>query len=219
MNPIRVFLADDHDLVRAGFKALLERMQGIEFIGEAGDGREAIKLVASLMPDVVLMDINMPGMNGLEALGRINKEYPDIIVIVVSVSSNEEIVAQSLRFGASGYLLKSASPSELETAIRTVVKGGMYLTPQVSKSIVQSYLQRVTKTMDFFDILTPRQREILQLIGEGHTTKDIASILFLSVKTVERHRAELMERLDIHDIAGLIRYALKTYLSDTGSFL
>ncbi len=215
MNAIRVFLADDHELVRAGIKALLERMHGIEVVGEAGDGREAILLIAKLQPDVVLMDINMPGMNGLEAVARISKEQSDVMVIVVSVSSNEEIVAQALRFGASGYLLKGASPAELEFAVRAVVKGEMYLTPQVSKSIVRSYLDRVTEGRSLFEILTPRQREILQLIGEGQSTKDIAHLLNLSVKTVDRHRTELMERLDIHSMAGLIRYALKTKLIDS----
>jgi len=215
MSAIRVILADDHVLVRAGFKALLEHMHGIEVVGEAGDGKEAIDLASALHPDMILMDINMPGMNCLEAIGRIHKELPEVIVVIVSVSSNEEIVAQALRYGASGYLLKGASPSELEMAIRAVNNGEMYLTPQVSKTIVRSYLETVTGSRSLFEILTPRQREILQLIGEGHSTKEIAIRLNISVKTVERHRTELMERLDIHDLSGLIRYAIKTKLVGT----
>jgi DNA-binding NarL/FixJ family response regulator len=214
MKSIKVLLVDDHVLVRAGLRALIERLRGIEIVGEAGDGREAIKLVKELNPHVVLLDISMPGLNGLEAVDRICTEFPDVSVIILSASSNEEFVTQALRYGASGYMLKGASPSELEIAIKAVVNGETYLSSVVSKQVVRDYLGRVTKGPDLYELLTPRQREILQLIGEGHSTKDIASVLKLSAKTVERHRTELMDRLDIHDVAGLTRYAIKNKLVD-----
>jgi DNA-binding NarL/FixJ family response regulator len=215
MNLIKVLLADDHALVRAGIRALLEKLIGIEVVGEADNGREAIRMVKEQNPNVVLMDITMPDLNGLEAVERIHKDNPDTCILILSVSSNEEFVAQALRFGASGYLLKGASPSELEIAIRAVMRGETYLSPVVSKQVVKQYLERVSGGLPLFELLTPRQREILQFIGEGHTTKEIAQLLNLSVKTVERHRAELMDRLDIHDLAGLIRYAIKTKLVNT----
>jgi DNA-binding NarL/FixJ family response regulator len=209
MTTVKVLLADDHVLVRAGLRALLERLPGIEIVGEADDGREAIRLVKALNPHIVLMDISMPGLNGLEAVDRLRTEYPDVIVIILSASANEEFVTQALRSGASGYLIKGGSPSELEVAIKAVMKGETYLSPAVSKQVIRDYLGRVTHRSDLFELLTQRQREILQLIGEGHSTKDIANILKLSAKTVERHRTELMDRLDIHDVAGLTRCAIK----------
>jgi DNA-binding NarL/FixJ family response regulator len=209
MNTIRILLADDHALVRAGLRALLERLQGIEIVGEADDGREAIRLVKERNPHIVLMDISMPGLNGLEAVKQIRNDFPDVNVIILSASANEEFVTQALRSGASGYMLKGASPSELEVAIKAVMAGETYLSPVVSKQVIRDYLGRVTHRSDLFELLTQRQREILQLIGEGHTTKDMAQMLDLSAKTVERHRTELMNRLDIHDVAGLTRYAIK----------
>ncbi|MGE5313106.1 MAG: response regulator [Acidobacteriota bacterium] len=212
MNTIRILLADDHVLVRAGLRALLERLRGIEIAGEANDGREAISMVESINPHVVLMDISMPGLNGLEAIERIKTDHPEVNIIILSASANEEFVTQALRSGAAGYMLKGASPSELEVAIKAVVNGETYLSPVVSKQVIRDYLGRVTHRSDLFELLTQRQREILQLIGEGKSTKDIARILTLSAKTVERHRTELMNRLDIHDVAGLTRYAIKNKL-------
>jgi DNA-binding NarL/FixJ family response regulator len=209
MNTIKVLLADDHALVRAGLRALLERLHGIEIVGEANDGREAIRMVKEKNPHVVLMDISMPGLNGLEAIERIRIDYPEVNIIILSASANEEFVTQALRSGASGYMLKGASPSELEVAVKAVMNGETYLSPVVSKQVIRDYLGRVTHRSDLFELLTHRQREILQLIGEGNSTKDIARILNLSAKTVERHRTELMNRLDIHDVAGLTRYAIK----------
>ncbi len=211
-NPIRILLADDHVLVRAGIKALLDRLSGFEVIGEANDGREAINLVDQLQPDVVLMDIAMPGLNGLEAVDRILHNHADTRIIILSVFSDEESVARSLRKGVSGYLVKGSAPAELELAIRAVFRGETYLSPSVSKQVVQQYLERVDGAPSLLSILTSRQREILQLIGEGRSTKEMAQDLNLSVKTVERHKAELMDRLDIHDIAGLVRYAIKSGL-------
>ncbi len=216
MTTVKVLLADDHILVRAGLRALLERERDFEIVGEADDGREAIRLVKELNPHVVLMDISMPGLNGLEAVERIRIDFPDVLVIILSASSDEEFVTQALRSGASGYLIKGGSPSELHVAIKAVMKGETYLSPVVSKQVIRDYLGRVTHRSDLYDLLTQRQREILQLIGEGHSSKEIASILKLSAKTVDRHRAELMDRLDVHDVAGLTRFAIKNKLVTLG---
>src|SRR4030067_346794 len=212
MKPIRVLLADDHTLVRAGIRSLLENMEGIEVIAEAGDGREALRLVRTHRPDVVLMDIAMPGLNGLEAAARIAKKFPNVRVIILSMHVNEEYVLQALRAGAAGYMVKGADAAELEIAIRAVARGETYLSPMVSKHVVTDYIQRISGETSPLELLTQRQREVLQLIAEGYSTKKIARTLKISVKTVETHRMQLMERLDIHDIAGLVRYAIRVGL-------
>ena len=209
MKPIRVLITDDHTLVRAGIRSLLENMEGIEVIAEAGDGREALRLVRAHRPDVVLMDIAMPGLNGLEAAARIAKKFPNVRVIILSMHVNEEYVLQALRAGAAGYMVKGADAAELEIAIRAVARGETYLSPMVSKHVVTDYIQRISGETSPLELLTPRQREVLQLIAEGYSTKKIARTLKISVKTVETHRMQLMERLDIHDIAGLVRYAIR----------
>lgn len=209
MTSIRIMLADDHTLVRAGFRALFQSIEGIDVIAEAGDGREALRLIAVHQPDVVLMDIAMSGLNGLEAAARIVQEFPHVRVIMLSMHANEEYVLQALRAGAMGYLLKDASVTELELAIKAVVRNETYLSPAVSKHVVE-YVQRIGGgEYSSLERLTARQREILQLIAEGRTTQEIAQMLNISVKTVESHRAQLMERLDIHDVAGLVRYAIR----------
>jgi DNA-binding NarL/FixJ family response regulator len=215
--PIRVLLADDHVLIRAGIRALLQQMSAIEVIGEADDGREAIRLIGELHPDVVLMDIAMPGLNGLEAIARITREFPGVRVIILSMHATEEYVLQALRSGAAGYLLKGARTAELELAVRSAVRGDTYLSPAVSKHLVEQYVQGTPSSTPARDLspserLTPRQREVLQLIAEGRTTKEIASLLSISIKTAEMHRAQLMERLSIHDVAGLVRYAIRNGL-------
>jgi DNA-binding NarL/FixJ family response regulator len=209
MNPIRVLIADDHALVRAGIRLLLESLPGIKVVAEADEGRQALQLIATHHPDVVLMDIAMPELNGLEAAARITKEHPTVRIIILSMHANEEYVWQALRAGATGYLLKDAGTAELELAVKAVARGETYLTPVVSKHVIADYVRRTGGESSPLDLLTPRQREILQLIAEGHTTKEIARILGISVKTVETHRTQLMERLDIHDIAGLVRYAIQ----------
>ncbi|OUL30325.1 response regulator transcription factor [Nostoc sp. 106C] len=206
---IRILLADNHTLVRAGLRALLQNIEGIQVIAEAGDGREALRLIAEYQPDVVLMDIAMPEMNGLEAAAHVVKEFPQVRVIMLSMHANEEYVLQALRIGAMGYLLKDAGISELEVAIRAICQGETYLSPAVSKHVVANYLQRVSDESSSLTQLTSRQREILQLIAEGRSTKEIAELLYISVKTVETHRMQLMKRLDIHDVAGLVRYAIR----------
>jgi DNA-binding NarL/FixJ family response regulator len=209
MRPIRVLLADDHALVRAGFRALLSKLPGIEVVAEAADGREALALVKAHLPDLVLMDISMAGLNGLDAAVRIAKEFPDVRVLMLSAHAHEDYVKQSLRAGAAGYLVKNAGIAELELAVQAVARGETYLSPAISKQVVADYIRRVGGEPSPLELLTPRQREILQLIAEGHSTKEIARVLHVSPKTVETHRAQLMERLDIHDIAGLVRYAIR----------
>jgi DNA-binding NarL/FixJ family response regulator len=208
MTTIRIILADDHTLVRAGFRALFQSIEGIEVIAEASDGREALRLIAVHQPDIILMDIAMSGLNGLEAAARVVQEFPHVRVVMLSMHANEEYVLQALRSGAMGYLLKDASVTELELAIKAVMRNETYLSPAVSKHVVE-YVQRIGGEPNSLERLTARQREILQLIAEGRTTQEIAGTLHISVKTVESHRAQLMERLDIHDVAGLVRYAIR----------
>jgi DNA-binding NarL/FixJ family response regulator len=214
--PIRVLIADDHTLVRAGVRSLISTMAGIEVVAEANDGREALQMIAETKPDVALIDITMAGMNGLEAAERMRKEFSGLRIIILSMHSNEEYVLQSLRVGAAGYLLKDASASELESAVRSVARGETFLSPAVSKHVISNYLRRaegedrrLESGKTIFDQLTPRQREILQLIAEGNTTQEVATRIGISVKTVETHRAQLMARLDIHETAGLVRYAIR----------
>ena len=212
MKNIRVLLAEDHTLVRAGLCALLKTLEGVEVVAEAGDGHQTLKRVKTHYPDLVLMDIAMPGLNGLEATIRVVKEHPHVKVIILSMHANEEYVLQSLSAGARGYLLKDSGTAELELAIRAVMKGETFLSPAVSKHVIEQYVQRQGDPQSPFHILTPRQREILQLIAEGLSTKDIARKLDLSIKTVDTHRTQLMDRLDIHEVAGLVRYAVRTGL-------
>jgi DNA-binding NarL/FixJ family response regulator len=209
MKSIRILLADDHTLVRAGIRSLVQALPGIQVVAEAGDGREALSLVETHQPDVALLDIAMPGLNGLEVAAQVADNFPFVRVIILSMHATEEYVLRALRAGASGYLLKDADTSELELAIKAVTRGETYLSPAVSKHVTE-YVRRVgEETHSTLERLTPRQREVLQLVAEGYTTQEIARMLNLSVKTVETHRTQLMERLDIHDIAGLVRYAVR----------
>lgn len=212
MKPIRIVLADDHGLVRAGLRVLLQGIDGVEVVAEAGNGREALALVKQHRPDILLTDIGMPELNGLDLTGQVARAFAEVRVVILSVHAAKEYVWQALRAGAAGYLLKDATTAELELALRAVARGETYLTPAVSKHIVADYIQRAGSEVGSLELLTARQREILQLVAEGFTTKQIAEKLFLSAKTVEKHRAQLMERLDIHDVAGLVRYALRVGL-------
>jgi DNA-binding NarL/FixJ family response regulator len=206
---IRVLLADDHALVRAGLAALVRDLPGIEVVAEAGDGREALALIARHRPNVVLMDVAMPGLNGLEAAARIAREFPGVHVIVLSAYGDEEYVLAALRAGATGYLLKGASPQELELAITAAARGEAYLTPATSRHVVEDYRRRAAGDAGAPAALTPRQREILQLVAEGKSSKEIAVLLDLSVKAVESHRGQIMERLGVHDLTGLVRFAIR----------
>lgn len=209
MSVVRVMLADDHALVRAGIRSILSQLPGIEVVGEAGDGHETLRLVAEHAPHIILLDIGLPGLNGLEVAARLAREHPAVKVVFLSMHATEEYVLQALKSGAVGYLLKDSSVTELDVALRAVVRGETYLSPAISKRVVDDYVRRVNAAETPAGNLTPRQREVLQLIAEGHSTKQMAHRLGVSVKTVETHRAQLMERLGIHDVAGLVRYAIR----------
>jgi DNA-binding NarL/FixJ family response regulator len=217
MSQIKVLLADDHTLVRAGLRKLLESIPDMVVVGEAGDGLELLSMAAQHQPHLVMMDIAMPGLNGLEATARLVKTSPDIRILILSMHQNEEYVRQALRHGAVAYLLKDAAPMELELAIKAVLRGETYLSPAVSKGVLSDYVQRLRGDEQAQDPLTPRQREVLQLIAEGQSTKDIARSLDLSVKTVETHRSQLMKQLDIHEVTGLVRYAMRVGLVSADS--
>ncbi len=225
MASTRILLADDHAMFRAGIRVLLEKRADLKVVAEASDGHEALRLIETHQPHLVLMDIGMPVLNGLEVTARITKAFPHVRVIILSMHLNEEYVMQALRAGAIGYLLKDAGPTELDLAVTAALRGETYLSPAVSKTVVDDYLRRVSGQVAAtepaaqpagetrpFEALTPRQREILQLIAEGQTNKEIAQTLQVSVKTVEMHRTQLMDRLNIHDIAGLVRYAIRVGL-------
>jgi DNA-binding NarL/FixJ family response regulator len=209
MRRVRVLLADDHMLVRAGLRKLLESIPDIEVVGEAGDGLALLGLAAELRPSLVLMDIAMPGLNGLEATARLSKEWPEIKVLILSMHQTEEYVRMALRHGAAGYLLKDAAPLELELALKALLRGETYLSPAVSKGVLSDYVKRLRDEEPMGTRLTPRQREVLQLVAEGLSSKEIARRLDLSIKTVDTHRGQVMKQLDIHEVAGLVRYAMR----------
>jgi DNA-binding NarL/FixJ family response regulator len=210
-SPIRVLLADDHALVRAGMRSLLNAMTLVRVVGEAASGEEALELALRERPDVVLMDIAMKGMSGLDAAARIRERHQDVRVVILSMHAGEEYVLKAMRAGAAGYLLKDAATGELELALRSVMRGESWFSPAVSRQVVEGYVQRMGGEAPA-DVLTARQREVLALVAAGRSTKEIAYDLKLSVKTVETHRAQIMERLGIRDVAGLVRYALRTGL-------
>jgi DNA-binding NarL/FixJ family response regulator len=204
-----VLLADDHKLFRAGIRSLLQTLAGVQVVGEAIDGREAIRLAAAGEADVVLMDIMMPGLNGLDATARIAHAFPRTQVIMLSMNSDEDSLLKALRAGAIGYLVKTADPAELELAIRAAVRGERFLSSAIAPHVVEACLGRVDKERSSLERLTPRQREVLQLVAEGHTTKEIAARLNITAKTAETYRGELMKALEIHDVASLTRYAIR----------
>jgi DNA-binding NarL/FixJ family response regulator len=210
---ISILLVDDHALVRAGIRALLERLPEVTVIAEAKDGREAFRLIREQPPDLVLMDIAMPGLNGIEATARITKEFPDVRVMVLSMYANDEYVREAIKAGAVGYLVKSAAAVELEKATKAVMRSEMYFSKQVSSHVIRGKAGQLSVERSLIERLTPRQREIVQLIAERHSTKEIAQILNISVKTVETHRAQLMERLGIYDVPGLVRFAIRAGLA------
>lgn len=210
--PIRVMLADDHTLFRAGLRALLRALDDIEVVAEGADGREALRLIAAHRPDVALMDIMMPELNGLDAAARVARAFPRTRVVIVSMNADEDSVLKALRAGAAGYLVKSADPAELELAIRATARGETFLSSVVSEHLVAACVKRLDSERTSLERLTQRQREVLQLVAEGHTTKEIATKLGISVKTAETYRGELMRALGIHDVATLTRYAIRTGL-------
>jgi len=213
---MRVLLADDHNLVRAGIRALLETLPDVEIVAEADNGQDALQALIRTKPDIALVDISMPGLNGLELASRASREVPETRLVILSVHGDASHVAQALRAGAKGYLVKDAAADELPVLVRSVMRGETYLSPGISRHVVDGFLARGTasgsETAEPSELLTPRQREILQLVAEGRSTKEVAQLLELSVKTVETHRAQIMDRLDIHDLAGLVRYAVRAGL-------
>jgi DNA-binding NarL/FixJ family response regulator len=212
-EPIRIVLVDDHPIVRAGIRAELEKLPGASVAGEATDGREALELARTLKPAIIFMDISMRGLNGLEATSRITKQYPQVRVIILSMHQNEEYFWQALKAGASGYLLKKAATTELGAALTRVAAGEIYVARELSNRLLKKLpLQQIAHQKTPLESLSERQREILQLIAEGQTTKAIALVLKVSPKTIEYHRAKLMERLNIFDVPGLVRFALQAGL-------
>jgi DNA-binding NarL/FixJ family response regulator len=209
---IRVLLADDHKLFRAGIRSLLLGLDDVDVVAEAGDGRAALRLVEVHRPDLVLLDIMMPGLNGLDTAARIAGSDTRSRVIILSMNADEDSVLKALRAGALGYLVKTADPAELELAIRAVARGERFLSSVVSAHVITACLGRVDRELTSLERLTPRQREVLQLVAEGHTTKEIARMLDISIKTAESYRSELMKALDIHDVASLTRYAIRAGL-------
>jgi DNA-binding NarL/FixJ family response regulator len=214
---MRVMLADDHVLVRAGIRALLEALPGIEVVAEVSDGRSALDQLLKTRPDIAFLDIGMPGLNGIEVAERAAHDAPATRVVMLSMHNTNSHVVRALRAGAAGYLLKDAAADELPVLLRAVMSGETYLSPAIAKHVVDGFLQRDTATAEpstasALDGLTPRQREILQLVAEGRSTKDVAQLLSLSIKTVEAHRSQIMNRLDIHDVAGLVRFAIRNGL-------
>jgi two-component system response regulator NreC len=205
-----VLLVEDHTIVRKGLRSLLESEADIRVVGEAENGREAIEKVEELRPDVVVMDISMPGLNGLEATRQIKKRFREVQVLVLTVHTSEEYILQILRAGASGYLIKQAAPAELISAIQAVHRGGAFLSPSISKKVLEDYVRRAEATAqrDSLERLTDREREVLQLIAEAYSTREIAELLHISIKTAETHRAHLMQKLGLHSAAELTRYAI-----------
>ncbi|MDB4899364.1 MAG: Response regulator, LuxR family [Gemmatimonadetes bacterium] len=215
---MRVLIVDDHTLVRMGMCLLLETMRGIIVVGEAADGAQAMRLIDERRPDCVLMDLAMPGMNGLDAVRLITVRFPEVRVLVVSMHAEEAYVQQALAAGAAGYLLKGADKAELERALQVVIREQIYLSPAISRAVVDA-MARAGESSGVptpLDALTRRQREVLALVAEGHSTKQVAARLGLSVKTVEAHRGAIMDRLGIRDLAGLVRFAVREGLVGEG---
>lgn len=210
MQPIRVLLADDHEIVRAGLRSLLAGYPEVVIVGEAGGGDEAVSLAAQLRPDVVLMDITMPGLDGVEATRRIKAATPEVNVLALTIHEDEAYFFEMLNAGASGYVSKRVPPDELMMAIRTAAAGRVFLHPMISQALVQDYLRRARQEAGpADDKLTDRQQEVLALLADGVPGREIAARLGISVKTVERHRENIMERLNLHSRAELVKYALR----------
>jgi len=209
-NPCRILIVDDHKILREGLKALLSTEPQFQVVGEAGDGREALKLAETLSPDLVLLDLSMPRMNGMDAIKEIKRVKPDIKILVLTVHKTDEYIHQTLQYGADGYVLKDSDRFELLGAIKHVIKGNRYISPGISEKLIEGYLYGTgrSKTKTAWDSLTQREREILKLIAEGYKNKEAADYLCISLKTVEKHRANLIAKLDIHNTAGLTAFAI-----------
>jgi DNA-binding NarL/FixJ family response regulator len=211
MKRTRILLADDHAVVRQGFKMILAAQPDMEIVGEAGNGREAVELAQKLKPDVVVMDVAMPELNGIEATRRVNEALPHARVLALSMHKDSVYVREVLRAGARGYLLKDSGADDLVSAVRSVARGEGYLSPAVSDAVLDDYRKHVT---DPIDLLSSREREVLQMLAEGKTNKEIAGVLNLSVYTVDAHRGRIMEKLNLHSINELVRFAVRNGLID-----
>jgi RNA polymerase sigma factor (sigma-70 family) len=211
MKSIRVLLADDHKLMRAGLRLVIDQQGDLTVVGEADDGRQALELAKSLKPDVVVMDIGMPNLNGIEAARQITEIRPEASVVMLSMHSDEGYVLRALRAGARGYLLKDSATTDLVQAIRAVAEGKSFFSPAVSKVLLQDYMRKLRRTgaEDSYDLLSPREREVLQLVAEGKSNKEVANLLNLSVYTVETHRAKIMQKLNLKGVPELILYAVR----------
>lgn len=203
--PIQVMLADDHQIIRQSLKVLLER-EGLKIVGEASNGQEAVRIAESLQPDVAVLDVSMSLLNGIDAAKEIQKVSPQTKTVFLTIHDEDPYLLDALRVGAKGYVVKTHAAENLVQAIREASRGGMYLSPEVSRAVVQAYQN---KTELSAEPLSPRERQVLQLIAEGKTTKEVAGVLNISVKTAETHRTRIMEKLDIHETAGLVRYAIR----------
>ena len=208
---VRVLLADDHEIVRQGLRVLLER-EGFQVVGEASNGHEALKLCEANHPEVAILDVSMPLLNGVDAAREIIKSNPRTRVVLLTMHTEDHLILESLRAGVTGYVLKTRAAAELVQALRAVCRGEMFLTQSISRTIVQAFLQN---TPGPGNTVSDRERQVLQLVAEGKTTKEIASLLGISVKTAESHRSNLMEKLNIHDTAGLVRYAIRIGLIES----
>jgi DNA-binding NarL/FixJ family response regulator len=213
VKTIRLVIADDHTLVRAGICALMRNFSGVEIVAEADDGLAALRLIKAHKPDVAMVDIGMPKLNGIDLAARVSRECPEVRVLILSMHATEEYVTQALQAGAAGYLIKGADTAELEFALRSVVSEGTYLSPAVTRYVIGDNAGGSRHRTDSIARLTLRQREILQLLAEGHSTREIAFQLRISPKTVESHRSEIMSRLGLNDLASLIRYAIRMGLT------
>jgi DNA-binding NarL/FixJ family response regulator len=211
MRKLRILLADDHKLMRGGLRLLLEQQPALTVVGEADDGRQAVEKTSSLKPDVVVLDIGMPNLNGIEACAQITQTLPTTSVVMLSMHSDEAYVLRALKAGARAYLLKDSAESDLVRAVQAVSEGKSYFSPAVSKVLLEDYVRKLQRSgvEDSFDLLTPREREILQLVAEGKSNKDVANLLNLSVYTVETHRANLMQKLNLRSVPELILYAVR----------
>ena len=211
MKQIRILLADDHTIMRNGLRLLLERQPGFQVIGEAADGRETVEMTDALRPDVVILDIAMPNLNGLEAARQIASKLPSIAVVILSMHSDESYVLRALKAGARAYLLKDSAESDLIAAIKAVTEGKAFFSPAISKMLVDDYVRRLQQrgVDDSYELLTTREREILQLVAEGKSNKDVANLLNLSLYTVETHRGNIMQKLNLHSVPELILYAVR----------
>jgi DNA-binding NarL/FixJ family response regulator len=211
MRKTRILLADDHKLMRSGLKALIEQQPDLTVVGEADDGRQAVALAISLKPDLLVMDIGMPNLNGIEAAHQITQANPATAIVILSMHSDESYVLRALKAGAKGYLLKDSAESDLIRAMHAVAGGKSFFSPAVSKVLLDDYVRKLQRSgaEDAYDLLTPREREILQLIAEGKSNKDVANLLNLSVYTVETHRSNIMEKLNLRGIPELILYAVR----------